>query len=99
MNPNEAAAYGITFLCVLLVVYQVVAVRFTLTRVERKLNAVMAALNLEPSAPVTLSDRVKEAARDPARKIEAIRLLREESGLGLAEAKAAVEAYTNSLYQ
>ena len=43
------------------------------------------------------SDRVKEIARDPARKIEAIKLYREETGAGLADAKAAVEAYINSL--
>ena len=40
-----------------------------------------------------LSDRCKEAASDPARKIEAIKIYREETGLGLREAKAAVEAF------
>jgi hypothetical protein len=43
-----------------------------------------------------LSDRCKEAARDPARKIEAIRIYREETGLGLREAKAAVEAFISN---
>jgi ribosomal protein L7/L12 len=95
---NEPIVYGLIFLCVLLLAYQIVSVRFTLNRVEQKLNRVMAALKVDPAEPVPLSDRVKEAARDPARKIEAIRLLREETGLGLAEAKAAVEAYTNTLY-
>ncbi len=38
-----------------------------------------------------MSDRVKELASDPSRKIEAIKLYREETGLGLAEAKEAVE--------
>lgn len=33
-----------------------------------------------------------QAALDAGRKIEAIRLLREQTGMGLAEAKAAVEA-------
>lgn len=99
MNPNELLAYGIGFLGVLLVVYQVVAVRFALMRVEHKLNLVLAAMKLDPAAPPPLSARVKEAARDPGRKIEAVRLLREESGLGLAEAKAAVEAYIASLDQ
>jgi hypothetical protein len=47
--------------------------------------------------PVPLSDRVKELARDPNRKVEAIALHREETGADLAEAKAAVEAYINSL--
>jgi len=40
-----------------------------------------------------LSDRVKEIARDSARKVEAIKVHREESGAGLAEAKEAIEAY------
>lgn len=43
-----------------------------------------------------LSERCKEAARDPARKIEAIKIYREETGLGLREAKAAVEAFIAS---
>lgn len=43
------------------------------------------------------SDRVKEIARDPGRKIEAIKAYREETGAGLAEAKAAVEAYVDGL--
>jgi hypothetical protein len=43
------------------------------------------------------SDRVKEIARDPARKIEAIKIYREETGTGLAEAKEVVEAYIDSL--
>lgn len=47
------------------------------------------------SAP--LSDRVKDIARDPSRKIEAIQAHREETGAGLAETKDAVEAYINGL--
>lgn len=40
-----------------------------------------------------LSERCKAVARDPARKIEAIKMYREETGLGLREAKIAVEAF------
>ncbi len=40
-----------------------------------------------------LSDRVKELARDPELKIEAIKAYREETGASLAEAKDAVEAF------
>lgn len=43
-----------------------------------------------------LSDRVKHLAIDPAKKIEAIKVYREETGAGLAEAKEAVEAFINS---
>jgi ribosomal protein L7/L12 len=38
---------------------------------------------------------VRGLADDPARKIEAIKAYREETGAGLAKAKAAVEAYIN----
>ena len=43
------------------------------------------------------SDRVKEIARDPSRKIEAIKLYRGETRAGLAEAKEVGQAYINSL--
>jgi hypothetical protein len=43
-----------------------------------------------------LSNRVKELAADPARKIEAIQVYREETGASLADAKEAVEAFINS---
>jgi hypothetical protein len=48
-----------------------------------------------PAPP--LSDHVREIARDPSRKIEAIKAYREETRAGLAEAKQAVEAFINSL--
>lgn len=40
-----------------------------------------------------LADRVKEAARHPARKVEAAKLYRGGTSADLAEAKAAVEGY------
>jgi len=66
-----------------------------LERVERRLNLLLRHFNIDPSAGSPLSDRVRGLADDPARKIEAIRVYREETGAGLAEAKAAVEAYIN----
>lgn len=42
-----------------------------------------------------LSDHVKQLARDPDGLITAIKACREETGSGLREAKAAVEAYIN----
>ena len=59
-------------------------------RIERKLNALLRHHNVDPS-PLP-SDRVKQLANS-ARKIEAIKVYREETGVGLAEAKEAVEAY------
>src|SRR5215831_4109302 len=44
-----------------------------------------------------LSDRVNELARDPARKVEAVKAYRDETGAGLAEAKEAVDAFVHSL--
>jgi ribosomal protein L7/L12 len=41
-----------------------------------------------------VSAEVKALADNPSNKIAAIKLHREETGVGLAEAKAAVEAYT-----
>jgi hypothetical protein len=48
------------------------------------------------NAKAALSDRVKQLASDPSKKIEAIKTYREETGAGLAEAKEAVEAFINS---
>ena len=49
-----------------------------------------------PAGAYLVSDRVRALAADPSRKIEAIRLLQEDSGLGLAEAKAAIEELIRS---
>lgn len=66
-----------------------------LDRVERRLNLLLRHFNIDPAPGSPLSDRVRGLADDPARKIEAIKAYREEMGAGLAEAKAAVEAYIN----
>ena len=64
-------------------------------RIERKLNLLLRQHGIDPSAGASLSDRVKEIARDPAKKIQAIKIYREETGAGLADAKEAIEAYIN----
>jgi ribosomal protein L7/L12 len=61
--------------------------------IERKLNALLAHHGVNPTQGLALSDRVKELAADPRRKIEAIKVYREETGAGLAESKEAIEAY------
>jgi ribosomal protein L7/L12 len=48
------------------------------------------------SAAPALSQRVKDAARDPTRRIGAIKAYREETGAGLAEAKDAIEGWLKS---
>ena len=66
-----------------------------LERSERKLNALLRHLNIE-STGQPLSERVKELALDPSRKVQAIKVYREETGASLAEAKAAVEDFIHS---
>ena len=67
-----------------------------LSRLERKVDAILGHLNIEftdPTTPEGLSKGVQLVADDPNKKIEAIKLHREETGLGLKDAKIAVEAY------
>jgi sirohydrochlorin ferrochelatase len=66
-----------------------------LGRVESRLNLLLRQFNIDPAPGSLLSDRVRDLAEDPARKIEAIKVYCEETGAGLAEAKAAVESYIN----
>ena len=49
--------------------------------------------SVRPESLPPLSYRCQEAALDPSRKIEAIKIYREETGLGLRDAKAAVEEF------
>jgi ribosomal protein L7/L12 len=67
-----------------------------IARIEHKLNLLLRQSGIDLLKGLPLSERVQEIARDPARKIEAIKVYREESGAGLAEAKDAVELYINS---
>lgn len=50
----------------------------------------------QPTPAQALSDRAKQLASDPAKKIEAIKVHREETGASLAQAKHAVEAFAKS---
>jgi hypothetical protein len=68
-----------------------------LSRLDSKINAILRQQNIDPMIPQPLSERVKEVATDPARKIEAIKIYREETGVGLAEAKNAIEAHLRQI--
>jgi ribosomal protein L7/L12 len=92
----EWIAPAVVFMGVILIWSTVSQMQGRLERAERKLNALLRHFKIELAQGSALSDHVKELARDPARKIEAIKVYREETGVGLAEAKAAVEAYINS---
>ena len=60
----------------------------TVKRHERKLKR-----RMDIEFPSRLSERVKQMALDPARKIEAIKLYRQETNVSLKEAKEAVEEF------
>ena len=67
-----------------------------ITRIERKLNLLLRHQGVDLLQGLPLSERVKQLASNPQRKIEAIKVYREETSAGLAEAKEAVEAFINS---
>jgi low affinity Fe/Cu permease len=66
-------------------------------RVDRKLNLILDRLDINFDESIALSDRVKELARDPSRRIEAIKVYRQETGAELVAAKAAIETFINSI--
>ena len=70
--------------------------RAQLARLERKVDLILQHLGItyvETAPPCPLSPEVQDLARDPSRKIAAIKLHREQTGVGLKEAKDAVEAF------
>jgi hypothetical protein len=68
--------------------------RDRLLRIEHKLDLILTHLGIEYVPPPKTG--WQELADDPARKIEAIRVYREQHDVGLAEAKKAVEDYIES---
>jgi ribosomal protein L7/L12 len=63
---------------------------------QHQITALQRHLGLTSPPLYTPSDRVKQLAADPERKIEAIKVFREESGLGLSEAKTIIEELIQS---
>ncbi len=66
-----------------------------LRRIERKLDLILEFLHV-PVKDIELVNQVSAAVRqlaDEGRKIEAIKLYREQTGAGLREAKEMVESY------
>jgi hypothetical protein len=73
--------------------------RAQLARLERKVDLILAHLGIEfveTAPPCPLSPEVQNLARNPSQKIYAIKLHREQTGVGLKEAKDAVEAFIDS---
>ena len=65
--------------------------RNRLLRIERKLDLIMLSLGLQYTQPA--EENWQALANDPARKIAAIKAYREQHGVGLKDAKDAVERY------
>lgn len=76
------------FILALLALFLVILLHLRVNRLESQSGYPSQAVSFNPSS---VSERVKELSKDPTRKIEAIKALREETGLGLAEAKRLVE--------
>ena len=66
-----------------------------LRRIELKLDALLRQQGVSLSPQAKLSDEVRQLARD--HKLEAIKLHREQTGLGLAEAKSEVEDFIQTI--
>jgi ribosomal protein L7/L12 len=98
MELNLAILAAVVIVSILNIERQSGKIRRDVARVERKLNRILQQMNINFDESSGLSDRVKEVARDPRRKIEAIKIYREETGAtSLLAAKEAVEAYIESL--
>jgi ribosomal protein L7/L12 len=68
-----------------------------LDALERKLDALLEHQGVGvPPLPI-VSEEVQSIARDPARKIEAIKLHQDQTGRGLAEAKHEVEEFIRTI--
>lgn len=65
-----------------------------LRRLRSRIDLLMTHHGLE--LPMKLSPEVQALARDPSQKIEAIRLHREQTGSGLADAKEDVEDFLSA---
>ena len=91
----DALAYLFLPLTALIII---LSIDSTVKRLDRKLKRIDMSLSLilnrmEIEFPSRLSERVKQMALDPDRKIEAIKLYREETNVSLKEAKEAVEDF------
>jgi hypothetical protein len=81
----DALAYFFLFLTVLIIIFYI---DLTVKRHECKLKS-----RMDIEFPSRLSERVKQMALDPERKMEAIKLYREETNASLLEAKEAIEEF------
>jgi ribosomal protein L7/L12 len=86
--------FGVMVFTLFTVVQRLDSILRQLLLLQRKADLALTHLGIQPPPEHSpLSERVKELAADPARKIHAIKVYREETGAGLKEAKDAVEKW------
>jgi ribosomal protein L7/L12 len=61
------------------------------------LDALLKHQGISAAPQAAFSEEVQRLARDPAQKIAALKLHREQTGLGLAEAKDDIEDFIKSI--
>ncbi|RQO55536.1 hypothetical protein DBR47_19965 [Paucibacter sp. KBW04] len=77
-------------------IFQLIRIHSRLSQVEAKLQALLLHLNAEPEGKYQPpSDEVLALAREPKQQIAAIKAYREQTGLGLKEAKEVVDGLRN----
>lgn len=67
-----------------------------LRSVERNVSALLRHFNVDPTVQASPSEQVKLLAADPARRVEAIRVYRQETGADLMSAKVIVDELAKS---
>lgn len=87
--------YGSLTVCGVIAVSEILN---SLERIQRKMRRYdiyfdLILEKLDIDAPSQMTDRIKRLALDPKRRIEAIALYREETGLSLREAAKAIGAF------
>lgn len=91
---HDAALPFVVLLGLVLVWWSTVGLDRRLRTIERNVTALLRHFNIDTDAIAQPSDAVKLLAADPGRKVEAMRLYRQETGADLKAAKAIVEALT-----
>jgi ribosomal protein L7/L12 len=67
-----------------------------LRSMERNVSALLRHFNVDPTVQASPSEQVKLLAADPARRVEAIRVYRQETGADLMSAKVIVDELAKS---
>ncbi|MCV2359719.1 MULTISPECIES: ribosomal protein L7/L12 [Roseateles] len=88
---NNDTFFVLTLLALAIALSQLVGIHTRLRESEAKLNALLTHMGIKWGQYAEPSDEVKALAKDPKAKIAAIKAYREQTGLGLKEAKDVIE--------